>query len=46
LTDIFVNLLVSIILDGDNGYDLRNPDNIATSKKSVMIQEDLNDSMP
>ena len=34
---------VSILLDGDNGDDLRNPDNIATSKKSIMIQEDLND---
>jgi hypothetical protein len=31
---------VSILLDGDNGDDLRNPDNIATSKKSIMIQED------
>ena len=34
---------VSILLDGDNGDDLRNPDNIATSKKSIMIQEDIND---
>ena len=33
----------SIPLDGDDGDDLRNPDNIATSKKSIMIQEDLND---
>jgi Bacterial protein of unknown function (DUF839) len=34
---------ISIILDGDDGDDLRNPDNIATSEKSIMIQEDLND---
>jgi len=34
---------ISILLDGDDGDDLRNPDNIATSKKSIMIQEDLND---
>lgn len=36
-------LKVSILLDGDNGDDLRNPDNIETSKKSIMIQEDIND---
>jgi len=34
---------VSILLDGDNGDDLRNPDNITTSKQSIMIQEELND---
>jgi hypothetical protein len=34
---------ISILLDGDADDDLRNPDNIATSKKSIMIQEDLND---
>jgi len=34
---------VSILLDGDNGNDLRNPDNITTSKQSIMIQEELND---
>ena len=34
---------ISILLDGYDGDDLRNPDNIATSKKSIMIQEDLND---
>ena len=34
---------VFILLDGDNGDDLRNPDNIAPSKKSIMIQEDIND---
>lgn len=34
---------ISILLDRDDGDDLRNPDNIATSKKSIMIQEDLND---
>ena len=34
---------ISILLDGDDGDDLRNPDNIATSKKSIMIQEYLND---
>lgn len=37
------NVKISILLDGDDGDDLRNPDNIATSKKSIMIQEDLND---
>jgi hypothetical protein len=34
---------VFILLDGDNGDDLRNPDNIAPSKKSIMILEDIND---
>ena len=34
---------VSILLDGDNGDDLRNPDNITTSKQNIMIQEELND---
>jgi secreted PhoX family phosphatase len=34
---------ISILLDGDDSDDVRNPDNIATSKKSIMIQEDLND---
>ena len=33
----------SIILDGDKGDDMRNPDNMAISNKSLMIQEDLND---
>jgi hypothetical protein len=33
----------SIILDGNAGDDIRNPDNVATSNKSLMIQEDLND---
>ncbi|MGB9169279.1 MAG: alkaline phosphatase PhoX [Nitrososphaeraceae archaeon] len=38
------NTTFSIILDGDEvGDDIRNPDNIATSDKSLMIQEDLND---
>ena len=32
-----------LLLDENDGDDLRNPDNIATSKKSIMIQEDLND---
>jgi hypothetical protein len=39
----YYKVKISILLDGDDGDDLRNPDNIATSKKSIMIQEDLND---
>lgn len=40
----YYKVKISILLDGgDGGDDLRNPDNIATSKKSIMIQEDLND---
>ena len=39
----YYKVKISILLDGDAGDDLRNPDNIATSKKSIMIQEDLND---
>lgn len=35
--------ILAVILDGDVGDDIRNPDNIATSKNSLMIQEDLND---
>jgi hypothetical protein len=31
------------MLDGDAGDKIRNPDNVATSKNSLMIQEDLND---
>ena len=42
-TDNNYKVKISILLDGDNGDDVRNPDNIATSKKSIMIQEDLND---
>ena len=33
----------TVMLDGDAGDRLRNPDNVATSKNSLMIQEDLND---
>ena len=33
----------TVMLDGDAGDDIRNPDNVATSKNSLMIQEDLND---
>jgi secreted PhoX family phosphatase len=39
----YYKVKISKLLDGDDGDDLRNPDNIATSKKSIMIQEDLND---
>ena len=39
----YYKVKISILLDGDEGDDLRNPDNIATSKKSIMIQEDLYD---
>ena len=39
----YYKVKISILLDGDDGDNLRNPDNIATSKKSIMIQEDLND---
>jgi Bacterial protein of unknown function (DUF839) len=42
-TNNYYKVKISILLDGDDGDDLRNPDNIATSKKSIMIQEDLND---
>jgi Bacterial protein of unknown function (DUF839) len=42
-TDNNYKVKISILLDGDDGDDVRNPDNIATSKKSIMIQEDLND---
>ncbi|MGD1837239.1 MAG: alkaline phosphatase PhoX [Nitrososphaeraceae archaeon] len=37
------NVSFSVILDGDSGSDMRNPDNLGTSKKSLMIQEDLSD---
>ena len=37
------NVSFSIILDGDMGDDMRNPDNLGSSKKSLMIQEDLSD---
>ena len=43
VTNNYYKVKISILLDGDDGDDLRNPDNIATSKKSIMIQEDLND---
>ena len=33
----------AVILDGDAGDEIRNPDNLATSANSLMIQEDLND---
>jgi hypothetical protein len=33
----YYKVKISILLDGDDGDDLRNPDNIATSKKSIMI---------
>jgi len=33
----------AVILDGDAGDPIRNPDNLATSANSLMIQEDLND---
>lgn len=42
-SDVHYEVKVSILLDGGEGDDLRNPDNIATSNKSIMIQEDLND---
>ena len=32
------NVSFSVILDGDSGSDMRNPDNLGTSKKSLMIQ--------
>lgn len=32
---------ISVLLDGDDGNEIRNPDNIATSSKSLMIQENL-----
>ena len=32
----------TVMLDGDAGDRIRNPDNIATSRNSLMIQEDLN----
>jgi secreted PhoX family phosphatase len=34
---------ITVMLDGDAGDKIRNPDNVATSKNSLMIQEDLND---
>ncbi|MGD1835208.1 MAG: hypothetical protein ACPKQO_05755 [Nitrososphaeraceae archaeon] len=37
------NVSFSVILDGNSGSDMRNPDNLGTSKKSLMIQEDLSD---
>jgi len=33
----------AVMLDGGAGDNIRNPDNVATSKNSLMIQEDLND---
>ncbi|MGB8702904.1 MAG: alkaline phosphatase PhoX, partial [Thermosynechococcaceae cyanobacterium] len=33
---------ISVILDGDKGDDILNPDNLATSQTSLMIQEDIN----
>jgi secreted PhoX family phosphatase len=39
----YYKVKISILLYGDDLDDLGNPDNIATSKKSIMIQEDLND---
>src|SRR5215207_4873808 len=33
----------SVLLDGDAGDDLRNPDNIDANESTIMIQEDLND---
>ena len=32
---------ISVLLDGDDGDDIRNPDNIAITSKSLMIQENL-----
>ena len=32
-----------VLLDGDAGDDLRNPDNIDANATTIMIQEDLND---
>jgi secreted PhoX family phosphatase len=34
---------LQVLLDGDAGDDILNPDNLATSNKSIMIQEDIND---
>jgi Bacterial protein of unknown function (DUF839) len=39
----FYGATFAVMLDGDAGDDIRNPDNVATSKNSLMIQEDLND---
>jgi hypothetical protein len=36
-------LSLRAILDGDAGDNILNPDNLATSDKSLMIQEDLNE---
>jgi hypothetical protein len=33
---------LQVLLDGDDGDDLRNPDNIDATETTVMIQEDLN----
>jgi hypothetical protein len=32
-----------VVLDGDAGDDILNPDNIGTGDKAAMIQEDIND---
>jgi len=32
-----------VLLDGDAGDDIRNPDNIDANESTIMIQEDLND---
>jgi secreted PhoX family phosphatase len=34
---------LNVLLDGSAGDDILNPDNLGTSDKSIMIQEDLND---
>jgi hypothetical protein len=34
---------LNVLLDGNAGDDILNPDNLGTSDKSIMIQEDLND---
>jgi hypothetical protein len=39
----FYGASFAVMLDGDAGDSIRNPDNVATSKNSLMIQEDLND---
>jgi hypothetical protein len=33
---------LKVLLDGDTGDDIRNPDNLAASASTLMIQEDLN----
>jgi len=39
----FYGASFAVMLDGDAGDNIRNPDNVATSNNSLMIQEDLND---